>query len=164
MFDEWRKKRALLRAIAKLDEELLPKVERAQLEYKHAPSGPNLSAIHDRKTLAEEDYNYQRKRLEIELAVNEANRLFRQAKRYGVVGTPQQQTANPGSRPYFKPHNQEAFERMIAEARYSTIKKWVDLLTPILSTVVSILALLIAVLALYLQSTSDSIIVIHPPQ
>lgn len=42
-------------------------------------------------------------------------------------------------------------------------KKWVDLLAPIFSTVISILALVIAVLALYLQASSDTIIVIPPP-
>lgn len=147
MFDHRRKRRALAREVAKLDEELLPKVERAKLEYKHAAPGGDFSVV------VESDYKWRRQRLEIELAVLEARRLFRLAKRYGAVGTPQQEIDDPAqtgdqSRRYFKPHNQEAFERMIADARFALWKKWIDLLSPVISIVIAIIALIVSIIAI----------------
>lgn len=141
---------------------MLPKVSQAKAQLLLSQVG------FDQAARIEHDYKYRHERLEIELAVHEARRLFRLAKRWGVEGTPQQKIDDPNhtgdqSRRYFTPQNQEAFEGMIANARRKLITEWVAILSPIISVIISVLAFLISALALYLQATSDQIIILPPP-
>jgi hypothetical protein len=146
MFDYQKKRSRLQRVIAELDEELRPKVEQAKLEYKHASPGNDLSF------LVESDYKTRRHNYEMELEVLEAEHLLDQAGKWGVDGSARQETYDPhftGVEPriYFNPQNKALMRRMISDAKYEWWKRWVDLLSPVVATIISIIALIISIVA-----------------
>jgi hypothetical protein len=54
---------------------------------------------------------------------------------------------------WLEEREQAAARRIISEARFAWWKKWIDLLSPALSVVISLLAFALAAIALYLQVT-----------
>jgi hypothetical protein len=148
MLQHWRDRRRLGREITKLDKELLPQVERAKLEYKHAAPGEDFSV------LIESRYKTERYHLEMELEVLEAKRLIEKGEKWGTDGSPTKLIYDPNirgiePRPYFNPQNKVLMRRWIAEARFNGIKKWVDLLSPVVATIISIIALILSIYALH---------------
>jgi hypothetical protein len=96
------------------------------------------------------------KRLEVELKVLESDRLRQQARRWNLelYGSAVGSWETDSYRQWLPQAQQYALaEKLISEARFALIKKWVDLLSPILSVVISISAFVLALLALYFQWT-----------
>jgi hypothetical protein len=93
--------------------------------------------------------------LEIDLRVLESERLREQARRWGIelrdaIGP--WETDRGNTRWWLRLDKQYAeAEKAIDDARYAYFKKWVDLISPVASVVISILAFALAALALYLQ-------------
>ncbi len=90
--------------------------------------------------------------LEVDLKILDSDRLRERARRwdfdlYGSeVGS--WQTHSDGHN-YLGQHAQyELAEKLIRDAKYRWFKKWTDLLIPIASLVISLVALIIAILAL----------------
>lgn len=93
-------------------------------------------------------------RIEVELKVLESDRLRERAKRLGVelVGAVGPWETDSENRYWLRLDKQyvEA-EKVIQDARYDYWKKWVDLFSPVVSVVISVLAFALAALALYFQ-------------
>ena len=68
-----------------------------------------------------------------------------------------------GERFYLKDGARARARKLITEARYNYWKRWIDLLSPVLSLIISFLAFLIAVVALYLQTISTTVILLPSP-
>jgi len=149
MFDYWRARRRLQRQLTNLDDEYLPKVERAKLEYKHAAPGDDLSA------LVEGDYGGRRKFIEIELRRLESGRTYSLMRSWGVDAPKQNIPSGPlyeadrDGNLLLTQDGQAAASQAISDARFAWCKKWVDLLAPIMSTIISLIALAISIIALY---------------
>jgi hypothetical protein len=72
---------------------------------------------------------------------------------------------NPATRGYefaLSPRGITTVRRQIRASRFAYWKQWIEIVNPIASTIISIIALLLAALALYLQISSDPIIVVPP--
>lgn len=95
--------------------------------------------------------------LETQLRILECERLRESANRYGLdliasapVGPWVHDPENDVQ--YLSTAEQLALaERAIEDARYEYWKKWVDLISPVASVVISLLAFALAAVALYLQ-------------
>jgi hypothetical protein len=93
-------------------------------------------------------------RLEVDLKVLESNQLRDRAKRFGIelVGAVGPWETDSDNRYWLRLDKQYAeAEKVIQDARYDYWKKWVDLLSPVVSVVISVLAFALAALALYFQ-------------
>lgn len=106
-------------------------------------------------------YQTRKHDLEMELEVLEARHLLDEAERWGVEGSVPQEIYDPRyvglePRPYFKAQNKELMRRMISDARRKRIKEWVEIISPVASVIISLLAFLLAALALYLQVTRQT--------
>ena len=93
--------------------------------------------------------------LETDLKVLKSDRLWRRANRWGISNRSEigpWETNSDLTLWWLNSDNRlvEA-KKVIDNAKHTYIKKWVDLLSPILSVIISILAFLLAALALYLQ-------------
>jgi hypothetical protein len=138
MLDFWKKRRALLRQLAEIErarEDHLLKIKDA------LPEEVQLLNV------ALFQYNDRKHHCEMELEVQDADYLLHKAKRLGVEGSPQQKIYDPKftgvePRPYFTPENKARMRKIIADARFAYWKQWAELLVPILSLIVAILALL----------------------
>jgi hypothetical protein len=97
------------------------------------------------------------RRIEVELKVLESDRLRAKARRWGLelVGSAVGSWETDENNRYWLGQDKQyaAAEKLISDVRYAAFKKWVDLLSPILSVVISILAFVLAALALYFQWT-----------
>lgn len=148
MFGYWKQRRKLQRQIAELDKKFLPDVEKARSVYTHATPGEGLSA------LVGSDYHSMRKAAEMELEILDAKHLLAKAEKWGLDRLPAKEMYDPHvegveMRPYFKPQNKALMRKMIADARFNTIKRWVELLSPIVSTVIALIALIVSIIAIY---------------
>ena len=99
-------------------------------------------------------YRAERKHLEIKLESLEAARLRKKAERYGLYSFPTQEVYIPNDEggsgyAYFLPQQKEQLYRMVADARFAYRKKWVDLLSPIMTIIISLIALAVSIIALY---------------
>lgn len=108
--------------------------------------------------LAIANYQGQRKHLEMELEVLEAGYLLKKAARYGLEATPPNLLYDPkmsgvALRPYFVDGNKAKMRRMIADARKAYWKDWIAIISPLATVIISLLALLVSALAIYLQLT-----------
>jgi hypothetical protein len=93
-------------------------------------------------------------RIEVELKVLESDRLRERAKRLGIelVGAVGPWETDSDNRYWLRLDKQYAeAEKVIQDARYDYWKKWVDLLSPVVSVVIAVLAFALAALALYFQ-------------
>lgn len=93
------------------------------------------------------------KEIEIKLKVLESNRLREKAKKWGIDLT---EAVGPwetdDARMWISQDKHYAqAEKIISEAQYAYWRKWVDLISPVASVVISLLAFALAALALYLQ-------------
>jgi hypothetical protein len=97
------------------------------------------------------------RRAEVELKVLESDRLRAKARRWGLelVGSAVGSWETDAENRYWLGQDKQyaLAERLISEARFAAVKKWVDLLSPILSVIISVLAFALAALALYFQWT-----------
>lgn len=96
--------------------------------------------------------------LENQLDAVESHHLSQRAKRFGIdlkeaVGP---WNSNGRGREWLEDKYQIKAAQVISDARYAWWKKWVDLLSPVLSVIMSLLAVAIAGFALYLQVTGKS--------
>jgi len=148
MFDYRRARRRLQRQLNKLDEEYIPKVERAKLKYQNAAPGNDLSV------LVEGDYGARRKFIELELRRLESNRIFSLMRSWGV-DAPKQNILSDAlyeidrdGNLLFTQDGRAAASQAISDARFAWFKKWFDLLIPIVSTILSVIALIVSIIAL----------------
>ncbi|HSS19317.1 MAG TPA: hypothetical protein VLL54_04530 [Pyrinomonadaceae bacterium] len=91
---------------------------------------------------------------ETDLRVLDSDRLWQRAEWWGLSRSdlgPWEHDPETGR--WWFPADQRFDEakKQFAEGRYAVVKKWVDLLSPIASLVISILAFALAALALYLE-------------
>jgi len=89
-----------------------------------------------------------------ELLVFDSDRLRERANRFGIdliamVGPWETDSLHM----WLKDKEQIKARRVIAEARFEWWKKWIGLLSPVISIIISLLAVAFAALALYLQLT-----------
>lgn len=115
---------------------------------------------------------YERWFLEEDLDVFETLELKEQAELFGISISPQDSDSLALAKFWDKTRDDRSFltekgravvKNRIIDARFSYWKRWIDIVTPIASTIISISALLLAAPALYLQVSSDPIIVVPPP-
>jgi hypothetical protein len=104
-------------------------------------------------------YNTRKHDLEMELEVLEAKYLMELGEKWGTDGSPTKLMYDPNyvglePRPYFTPQNKELMLKWISDARRKRIREWVEIVSPVASVIISLLAFLLAALALYLQITS----------
>lgn len=128
----------MYRQIAQVEMKSIENVQRAEIE------SVGEAVARDRAT---------RKHLIMELEVLEADYLRKKAARYGLYQFPSQETYDPkiegiAPRVYFLPHNKEQFYKMIADAKFNHWKKWIDFLSPIIATIISLIALVVSIVAL----------------
>jgi hypothetical protein len=93
----------------------------------------------------------QARSLEVDLRILDSNQLWRRAMRWGLsrsdIGPWESDREN--TRLWLRSDERFAeANKRIDEARYAVVKKWVDLLIPIASLVISLVALVIAAMAL----------------
>lgn len=150
MSDYRRQRRALLRQLAEIEkakEGYLMRLKDARPEELQLHNAPLFQ------------YNDRRYHLEMELEVLEAKHLLKLAEKWGYEGPlVQQQMYDPHytgvePRPFFTPQNKALMRKIITDARRRRIKEWVEIISPVASVVISLLAFLLAALALYLQVT-----------
>lgn len=111
---------------------------------------------------------YERELLVEDLRILETQELEAQARPFGInlypiiqtIGDPALWENTSNGRRVLTEAGLTRAKNLIVDARFSYWKRWVEIVTPVASTIVSILALLIAILALYLQISSDPIIVL----
>lgn len=110
--------------------------------------------------------------LEEDLNVLETLELQEQAKSFGIELIPDNTGYIKGTdywdktrdgRTCLTERGMTVAKNRIIDARLAYWKRWIDIVTPIVSIIFSVIALLIAALALYLQASSDPIIIV-PPQ
>ena len=97
----------------------------------------------------------QIKETEIKLKVLESNRLREKAKKWGIdlveaVG-PWETDANSTRSWISQDKHYAQAARIISDTRFAYWKKWVDVISPVASVVISLLAFVLAALALCLQ-------------
>jgi hypothetical protein len=144
MSDYQKKQRALRRRIAELDKEQ----DAASLKYKDMrPDEIGLQGI------AVAQYQSQRKHFEMELEVLEAKHLLDMAAKWGVEGSAQQRIYDPNMaglepRPYFVEPHKTQMRKMISDARKKRINEWVGILSPLITVLLSLAALIVSIIAL----------------
>jgi hypothetical protein len=146
MFDFWKYRLwrfQLKRQIAKLD-------KKAGFTFKHA----EIQSIGE----AVARHREMREYLELQIEALEADRLQKRAAQFGLYELPPREAYEPKTEGvagfyYFLPHHKERLYRMIADARFNWWKKWIDIISPVASVIISLLAFALAALALYLQIT-----------
>ena len=114
---------------------------------------------------------HQRDLLEEDLSVLETLELADRAQPFGInlfpidsrLGDPAIWVTSRDGRRMLTEYGVIRANNLITEARFSYWKRWIDVVTPVASTIISVIALLLAALALYLQISSDPIIVVPPP-
>jgi len=149
MFDNWKKRRKLNQELAEIDKAY---------------------ASDFRAAKTQDDYNAVRSVYDIETAetVSELRwmqtaKLRRRAKKFGlelqphgwlIVGEEPYWETNPHTnRTYLSDAGIEKLSHEIVDARFAYWKRWVEILAPTASVIISLLALGLAALALYLQLT-----------
>jgi hypothetical protein len=133
MFDDWRRRLGLKRRLTQLNE----------LYLKHLTGSIHFSELDKAGT----EFLSERQQIQMELEVLEAKRLIKAASKYGLDGLPTQEIYNSNlkgvrPRPYFRPQPKAQLIKMISEARFNYWKRWTELLVPILSLLIAIIALL----------------------
>jgi hypothetical protein len=133
------------------------KKARKELEHKIDELHKESRVIHlvddDEFLQISSEHNQQIADLENELDAVESHHLIERAKNFGVdlkeaVGP---WYTDHRSRSWLPDKDQVRANRVIGDARFAWWKKWVELLSPVLSVVISLLAVALAALALYLQ-------------
>jgi hypothetical protein len=138
MFDDWRGQRRLRSEIDELSgrysakrraaEGDKRKLERLYVEHKFEIDG-----------------------LLAELSQLKTKKLFRMLKQFGVEwqGDESWWYESPVTRKrWLNETGETRLRRLVVDARFNYWKRWVDLLSPIISTIISILALIVAIVAL----------------
>jgi hypothetical protein len=100
--------------------------------------------------IAEQEY------LEEDLHVLETVGLQAQARFYGIdlfptegrIGDPELWVTTFNGRRFLTEHGLEGAQRLITEARFNYWKRWIDIVAPVASTIISIIALIVAIVAL----------------
>jgi hypothetical protein len=131
MFDNWRRRRKLRQEVAKIENEYAPRL------------------INEGDSIRTE-FNFKRSAPLNELRRLETEKLQRDIQRFGITAifASGWKLDARGGEWYLSEEAMTTARNMIKEARYNYWKKWFDLLVPILSFIVSILALLVAIIAL----------------
>jgi hypothetical protein len=154
MFTLWREGRRLRREFAAFNK----KWRRLNQE--------KVAAERPYSILTDEGYNSEYQRLRHAVQDNESKRLLRWANRLGIdvySELPQNALDSLGQLMWWDEDEKEflffrsrlsyrgaaRLSKMIKEKQYEVAKKWTDLLAPVLSTVISLIALIISIVALY---------------
>jgi hypothetical protein len=141
MFDYWRKKRRLLKQIAAHDE----KYSDFEVRDKNDDDYQRTSVL----------AGIERRYYEDQLGYLETQRLHDKAERLGISVLEEMPRddislwVHTHNYLYLTDEGKVRLIRLISERRFELAKKWTDLLAPILSTIISLLALAISIIALY---------------
>jgi len=152
MFDNWRYRRARRRLKRSIDE-AEQEIQAQALKLKdERPEDVGLFGLNVSQ------YKTRKHDCEMELEVLEASHLLDKAEWWRAEGSAHQEIYDPNytgmkPRPYFSPQNKEVMWKLISDARRNRIKEWIDIISPVASVVISLLAFALAALALYLQLT-----------
>lgn len=145
MFDDWRKRRALRRKIASLKEEV---AERRVVSYYASLGEPERRETLIPVALKDAISHSQR-----ELAALETDRLMRKARRRGIQFPKEpswwwEDTDYNGNDVFYLTDVGIAgASRLIREDRRATIEWWTKIIVPLLTTLISILSLLVALVS-----------------
>ena len=141
MFQYRKKRRELARQLAELDREWLPRIKNYNSHELTLPIPSN--------------YLLERARIEVELERLDTAKLVTEAARYGIKLLPSESWTvderfpAEAKKSYLSQNGKAELSQMIAEAQYNRAKKWVDLLSPVLTVLLSLLALIISIIALF---------------
>lgn len=108
-------------------------------------------------------YRFEREHFTMELEVLEAARLIEKARKVGQVTIapiesypptdiydPNMRDVHP--RPYFTDENKTKMRKWILEARREKWRKWIEVLSPLATILISLIALVVSVIAMYRSS------------
>lgn len=142
MFQYRRKRRELAQQLTELDREWLPRLKDQKTGELSLPIPSN--------------YLLARARIEVELERLETVRLMKKAARYGIklgpfetLWTEDERFSAEERKSYLSQNGKAEVSKMINDARYIGAKKWVDLLSPVLTVLFALLALIISMIALF---------------
>lgn len=152
MFEDWKTKR-------QLKSDLSEKVTRFLAALREAKTAIDRHA-------AEEAHEIETAPIISELRWMETAKLIKKAKRFGldlpprwlVTGRPADwETNKHTNRTYLTDSGATRLSHDISEARFNYWKRWVEIVSPLATILISLFALAVAVLALYLQTSNTTI-------
>jgi hypothetical protein len=140
MFDEWKRIRSLKRELKEIDQEYRPRFRAVKTEE-------------DSRALMSE-YDAVAGETVSNIEIIRTRKLSNRCEKFGIDLMPFEEDwdIHPFTRrSYVSVTGHAKYNRRITDARFAYWKRWVDIVAPTASVIISLLALVIAAIAIYLQ-------------